>query len=259
MIFGGSPARPSRRREKLIWCEVFNTDVTKPSYLKWSEVLITFDRKDHPDNVPQPGSYPLVLTPLFKSRRVHKVLMDGGRGINVLYASTLDEMGIPRSALRPSTTPFHGVIPGIEALPLGQIDLPVTFGDVRNFCTKILTFEVVGFTGTYHAILGRPAYAKFMAVPNYTYLNLKIPRPKGIITVGPTYQCAYEYDAECFQFTEATIRSERLHAEHHSEDQDVPESSKCAACSFEPAKDVKDAVVSNDSRTLRIRTTLDPK
>jgi hypothetical protein len=63
-------------------------------------------------------------------------------------------MGIPRSALRPSTTLFHGVLPGIEALPLGQIDLPVTFGDVRNFRIETLTFEVVGFLGTYHAILG---------------------------------------------------------------------------------------------------------
>jgi hypothetical protein len=35
MIFGGSPARPSRRREKLIRCEVMNADVVKPSYLKW--------------------------------------------------------------------------------------------------------------------------------------------------------------------------------------------------------------------------------
>jgi hypothetical protein len=30
---------------------------------------------------------------------------------------------------------------------------------------------VVGFPGTYHAILGRPTYVKFMAVPNYTYLK----------------------------------------------------------------------------------------
>jgi hypothetical protein len=75
----------------------------------------------------------------------------------VLYASTLDDMGIPRSALRPSMAPFHGVIPGIEALPLGQIDLPITFGDSRSFRTETLTFEVVGFSGMYHAILGRPA------------------------------------------------------------------------------------------------------
>jgi hypothetical protein len=57
-----------------------------------------------------------------------------------------------------------------------------------------------------------------MAVPNYTYLNLKILGPKGIITVGTTYQLAYQCDAEWFQFAEATIRSGRLHAEPQSED-----------------------------------------
>jgi hypothetical protein len=60
MIFGGSLAKPSRRCEKLIRQEVFNTDVAKPSYQKWSEVPITFDRENHLDHVPQPGSYPLV-------------------------------------------------------------------------------------------------------------------------------------------------------------------------------------------------------
>jgi hypothetical protein len=186
-------------------------------------------------------------------------MMDGGSGINVLYASTLDDMGIPRSALRLSTAPFHGVVSGMKALPIRQINLSVTFGDMRNFRMETLTFEVVGFSGTYHAILGRPAYAKFMVMPNYTYLKLKILGPKGIITVGPTYQRAYECNAECFQFAKAIIRSERLRAEPRSEDQDVPESSKRAACSLEPAKDVKDAVVSDDGRTLHIGMMLDPK
>jgi hypothetical protein len=116
----------------------------------------------------------------------------------VLYASTLENMDISRSQLRPSTTPFHGVIPGMEALPIRRIDLPITFGGLRNFRTKTHTFEVVGFSGTYHAILGRPAYAKFMVMPNYTYLKLKILGPKGIVTVGITYQRAFECDAECF-------------------------------------------------------------
>jgi hypothetical protein len=118
---------------------------------------------------------------------------------------------------------------------------------------------VVGFSGTYHAILGRPAYVKFMAVPNYTYLKLKISGPKGIIIVGTTYQRSFECDAKCFQFAEALIRSERLHAEPPFEDQDIPESSKRATCSSEPAKDVKDAAVSDDGRTLHIGTVLDPK
>jgi hypothetical protein len=50
--FGGSPARPLRRCQKLIRREVFNADTTKMSYLKWSEVPITFDRKEHSDHVP---------------------------------------------------------------------------------------------------------------------------------------------------------------------------------------------------------------
>jgi hypothetical protein len=45
--------------------------------------------------------------------------MDGGSGINVLYASTLDDMDILWSMLRPSTASFHGVVPGMEALPIG--------------------------------------------------------------------------------------------------------------------------------------------
>jgi hypothetical protein len=114
----------------------------------------------------------------------------------------------------------------MEALPIGQINLPVTFGDLRNFRTETLTFEVVGFSGTYHAILGRSAYAKLMAVPNYTYLKLNITNPKGIITIGTMYQCAFECDAECFWFVEALILSERLHADPSSEDQDIPELSK---------------------------------
>jgi hypothetical protein len=49
---------------------------------------------------------------------------------------------------------------------------------------ETLTFEVVGFHGAYHTILGRPCYTKFMAIPNYTYLKLKMLGPNGIITTG---------------------------------------------------------------------------
>ena len=60
---------------------------------------------------------------------------------------------------------------------------------VANFRKVTLTFEVVGFRGTYHAIIRRPGYAKFMAIPNYTYLKLKMPEPKGVITVSSSYEC----------------------------------------------------------------------
>ena len=49
-------------------------------------------------------------------------------------------------------------------MPLEQIDLPISFGDPSNYRMETLTFEVVRFYGTYHAILGHPCYVKFMAI-----------------------------------------------------------------------------------------------
>ena len=49
---------------------------------------------------------------------------------------------------------------------------------------------MVGFHGTYHAILGRSCYMKFMAIPNYTYLKLKMLGPHGVITIETSFQRA---------------------------------------------------------------------
>ena len=68
-------------------------------------------------------------TSLDRKKCLTKVLMDGGSGLNILYVRTLDAMRIPRSKLRLESSPFHNVIPGAQAYPLGQINLPVMFGD----------------------------------------------------------------------------------------------------------------------------------
>ena len=75
--------------------------------------------------------------------------MDGGSDLNILYVDTLDAMHIPQSELRPVGSPFHGVIPGAQEYLLVQIDLPITFGGRSNFRSKVLTFEVVDFLGSF--------------------------------------------------------------------------------------------------------------
>jgi hypothetical protein len=77
--------------------------------------------------------------------------------------------------LIPSKSPFYGIIPGNAAHPLGTVVLPVTFGTRENYRIEFIKFEVANFESSYHAILGRPALAKFMAVPHYVYLLLKMP------------------------------------------------------------------------------------
>ena len=64
MIFGGSMAYDSKRRQKVARREVYTAGPATPAFLRWSESTITFDRTDHPDAVPHPGRYPLVVDPI---------------------------------------------------------------------------------------------------------------------------------------------------------------------------------------------------
>jgi hypothetical protein len=148
-----------------------------------------------------------------------------------------------------------------RAEPVGRVALPVCFGISANFRKETLTFEVVGFHGTYHAILGHPCYARFMAVPNYTYLKLKMPSPNDVITVGPSYEHAYECDVECDEHEEAILESVSLAASLDGLANEIPDP-KRHADNFEPTEDVKlvplDPTDPN-GKALSISATLDPK
>ena len=69
---------------------------------------------------------------------------------------------------------------------------------------------MVGFRETYHAILGRPCYVKFMVIPNYTNLKLKMPGPGGVITVDTSFQCTYECEVKCCDHATTIVASKEL-------------------------------------------------
>ena len=60
-----------------------------------------------------------MVDPIVGMKRLTKVLMDGGSGLNIMYAETLDAMGINRARTRPTGAPFHGIMPRKQAMPLG--------------------------------------------------------------------------------------------------------------------------------------------
>jgi hypothetical protein len=104
-------------------------------------------------------------------------------------------------------------------------------------------------------VLGRPCYAKFRVVPNYTYFKLKMPGPNGVITVGPMYRHAYECDVECVEYAEALI------ADLESLSMEAPDVKRHAG-NFGPAETVKSVPLdpSNDAfKQIRISSELDPK
>ena len=92
----------------------------------------------------------------------------------------------------PSTTVVHGIVPRKSAYPIGRVKLTVAFGTTSNYRSVSLIFEVVKLKSHDHALFGRPTYARFMARPCYVYLKLKMPGPKGPITVDGDRRIAKE-------------------------------------------------------------------
>jgi hypothetical protein len=182
VLFGRLPTRQSQKATRR---EVLNIEPVVPTPLRWSEVPITFSRADQWTSFSEPGRFPLVLKPVVAGSRLNKVLIDGGSGLNVLFTKTLKKMKLDiTDMLTKSVSLFYGIVPGNEAILLGSVVLQVTFGETRGtYCTEYIKFEVADFETSCHAILSRPAIAKFMAVPHCTYLVLKMPSPAGVLTL----------------------------------------------------------------------------
>jgi hypothetical protein len=110
-------------------------------------------------------------------------------------------------------------------------------------------------------ILGHPCYAKFMAVPNYTYLKLKMLGPKGVITIGPSYEHAYECDVEFVEHGEAIVESATLATDLNGFTKEIPDPKRHSG-NFEPAENIKLVPLdptSSDRKVLKVSATLDPK
>jgi hypothetical protein len=135
--------------------------------------------------------------------------MDGGNGLNLMYL-TFEGLGLSQDLLKASPHPFYGGVLGKLSIPLGQINLPITFRDASNYHTEILTFEVIDFSGPYYIILGCPCYVKFMAIPSYAYLMLKIPGPTGIITVEAKAQKALYCKSDNVELIAAAVATAEL-------------------------------------------------
>jgi hypothetical protein len=114
----------------------------------------------------------------------------------------------------------------------------------------------------YHTILGRLCYAKFMAVPNYTYLKMKMPGPKGVIKVGSSIEHTFDCDVKCVEHAEALALDEMHVADMEKLANEGPDSSTKHASSFKAAEQTKEVPLdpaAPEGKVSRVTSTLNPK
>jgi hypothetical protein len=171
--------------------------------------------------------------------------------------------------LTKSTLPFYDIVPGNAAIPLGSMVLPVTYGETReNYRTEYVKFEVADFETSYHAILGRPAITKFMAVPHYMYLVLKMPNPAGALSLQGDLKISFDCDTEAVELaTTNQVPNTMVDIYAASKklapsELNIPEKSDNAN-KPQPAEEVQvktiDLGTGDSSKTTTIGAGLDPK
>jgi hypothetical protein len=123
----------------------------------------------------------------------------------------------------------------------------------------------VDFEGTYHAILGQPALAKFMAVPHYVYLMLKMPTEQGVLSLHGNVLVAYNCEKESFDAVEAFELSTRIQEtladakKISPEEVEIPRNeAKRQATKSREHKEVE-LIPGDKSKTALIGAQLDPK
>ena len=100
-----------------------------------------------------------------------------------------------------------------------------------------------------------------MAVPNYTYLKLKMSGPHGVITVGTSFRRAYECEVECCGHASAVVASEELATLREEVVEEAP-NAKRSSRSIESVEESKEVLVdpsSSEGKKVRIGTTLSSK
>jgi hypothetical protein len=101
-----------------------------------------------------------------------------------------------------------------------------------------------------------------MAVPNYTYLKMKMPGPNDVITVGSSIEHTFDGDVECVERVEELALDEALMANLEKLVNEDLDSTTKHAGSFEAAEQTKEVPIdpaAPEGRALRVSSTLDPK
>ena len=144
------------------------------------------------------------------NKTVHRVLVNNGSSVDIIFALTFDKMGIGRERMEPVSTHLRG-FSGEKVLPLGSIQLVIILGDPPCQATTTAGILVVDAPSAYNMLLGRPSLNAIKAIPSAYQMMIKFPNISGIGMVRGDQRVAREcYSASMKQKTVDNISLDEL-------------------------------------------------
>jgi hypothetical protein len=182
-ITGGSSVEFETKRQRNNYFRSVNTIINDgpAARTEWAKVPITFTEEDFRLKSTNHNDA-MVIEVNIDVWIIGKILVDNGSSADILLLKTLEKMNLSQHMLHPPEYPLLG-FGGKPIKPVGKIAPPISFGDLDNAKTETLAFDVVDMYHPYIAIFGRGFMNKFDAVIRQQFLCMKIPTPKGVITM----------------------------------------------------------------------------
>ena len=154
------------------------------------DTAITFS-DSYLEGCQHPHDNPLVIRAVVANKTIHRVLVDNGSSVDIIFASAFDKMNIEREKLEPVSTHLRG-FSGEKVLPLGSIQLVLTLGDPPCQATTTRRFLVVDAPSAYNMLLSRPSLNAIKAIPSAYHMMIKFPTTSGVGMVRGDQRVARE-------------------------------------------------------------------
>ena len=165
-------------------------EVQAVSKLPRLDTSITFSDSDL-EGCQHPHDDPLVIRGVVANKTVHRVLIDNGSSVDIIFALAFDKMDIRRAKLEPVNTHLRG-FSGEKVLPLGSIQLVLTLGDPPCQAMTKARFLVVDAPSAYNMLLGRHSLNAMKAIPSAYHMIIKFPTTSGVGMVRGDQRVARE-------------------------------------------------------------------
>ena len=113
---------------------------------------------------------------MIANNNIHKMLVDNGSFVDILYYQVFQRMGLKISDLKPSTNPIYSFT-GDPVIPLARISLSMTLGEKPRQSCVMADFLVIDQPSSFNAVLGRPSLRELKAITGIYHLLMKFPMP----------------------------------------------------------------------------------
>ena len=154
------------------------------------DTTITFSDSDM-EGYQHPHDDPLVIRAVVANKTIHRVLVDNGSSVDIIFASAFDKMGIGREKLEPVNAYLRG-FSGERVIPLGLIQLVLTLEYPPCQATTTIRFLIVDAPSAYNMLLSRPSLNTIRAIPSAYHMVIKFPTANGVGMVQGNQHVARE-------------------------------------------------------------------